>query len=44
MKQKYSIAEIKRKRDYQLPIKNNDSTLILMKFEDERTISRFQSI
>jgi hypothetical protein len=32
-----SIAEIKGKA---VPIKNNDSTLILMKFEDERTISR----
>jgi ATP-dependent DNA helicase RecQ len=29
-----------KERDYQYQSKNNDSTLILMKFEDERTISR----
>jgi hypothetical protein len=45
MKQKYSIAEIKRKRDYQLPIKNNDSTLILMKFAKmKEQLVGFQSI
>jgi hypothetical protein len=40
MKQSTSSTEIKRKEIINYQSKNNDSTLILMKFEDERTISR----
>jgi ATP-dependent DNA helicase RecQ len=35
------LQKLKEKR-LSIPIKNNDSTLILMKFEDERTIVGFK--